>query len=216
MFKPVAMTRLSAVVLERDERAVLRQLGRAGVMQLTRTVAGPETAPLAPRNCSADLARLERLSLRLGGLRQALELPAAPPDQTELAETSLDEAEEELRQMEEQSSAPLKRRQQLLERIGELAAVGERVSDYRELALPLDQPDESSFLHFVTGTLPAENFGKLDVGDNVALLPMPERDGRQLLVAMTTRQNRAALDRALQRAGFQPEILPRLLAMAEG
>ena len=110
--------------------------------------------------------------------------------------------------MEEQSSAPLKRRQQLLERIGELAAVGERVSDYRELAIPLDQPDESSFLHFVTGTLPAENFGKLDVGDNVALLPLPERNGRQLLVAMTTRQNRAALDRALQQAGFQPEILP--------
>jgi V/A-type H+-transporting ATPase subunit I len=110
--------------------------------------------------------------------------------------------------MEEQSSAPLKRRQQLMERTGELAAVGELVSGYRELAIPLDRPDESSFLHFVTGTLPAENFGKLEVGDNVALLPMPERNGRQLLVAMTTRQNRATLERALQQAGFQPEILP--------
>ena len=75
MFKPVAMTRLSVVVLERDERTVLRHLGRAGVIQLTRTVAGPETAPLAPRNRSADMTRLERLSLRLGSLRQALELP---------------------------------------------------------------------------------------------------------------------------------------------
>ena len=63
MFKPVAMTRLSVVVLERDERTVLRHLGRAGVIQLTRAVAGPETAPLAPRNCSADMTRLERLSL---------------------------------------------------------------------------------------------------------------------------------------------------------
>ena len=208
MFKPVAMTRLSVVVLERDERTVLRHLGRAGVMQLTRAVAGPETAPLAPRNCSADLARLERLSLRLGSLRQALELPAHSADQIELAETSLDEAEKNLRRMGELSSAPLKRRQQLRERTGELAAVSERVSGYRELAIPLDRPDESSFLHFVTGTLPAENFGRLDVGDNVALLPLPERNGRQLLVAMTTRQNRAALERALQQAGFQPEILP--------
>jgi len=208
MFKPVAMSRLSAVVLEGDERMVLRQLGEAGVMQLTRTVAGPDTAPLAPRNCSADLARLEHLSQRLGSLRQALELPAASAEPGEPSETSLDEAEKDLCAMEEQICAPLKQRQQLLERAGELAAVGERVSGYRELAIPLDQPNESSFLHFVTGTLPSKNFGKLEVGDNVALLSLPERNGRQLLVAMTTRQNRAALDRALQQAGFQPEILP--------
>lgn len=208
MFKPVAMTRLSVVVLERDERTVLRHLGRAGVMQLTRAVAGPETAPLAPRNVSADLARLERVSVRLGSLRQALELPTHPADQIELAEISLDEAEGNLLRMEERSSAPLKCRQQLLERIGELTAVGEQVSGYRELAIPLDRPDESSFLHFVTGTLPAENFRKLEVDDHVALLPMPERNGRQLLVALTTRQNRAALERALHQAGFQPDILP--------
>ena len=183
MFKPVAMTRLSVVVLERDERTVLRQLGQAGVMQLTRAVAGPDTAPLAPRNRSADLARLERLSLRLGSLRQALELPAPAAETIEPATTSLDEAEKNLRRMEEQVSAPLKRRQQLLERTDELAAIGEQVSGYRELAIPLDRPDESSFLHFVTGTLPADNFGKLAVGDNVALVPMPERNGRQPLVA---------------------------------
>lgn len=208
MFKPVAMSRLRAVVLEQDERAVLRQLGQAGVIQLTRTVAGPDTAPLPPRNCTADLARLERLSLRLGSLRQGLELPAPPAEPGAPPEISLDEAEASLCRMEEQLSAPLKQRQQLRERAGELAAVGERVSDYRDLAIPLDRPDESSFLHFVTGTLPAENLGKLAVGGNVALLPMAERDGRQSLVAMTTRQNRAALDQALQQAGFQPEVLP--------
>jgi V/A-type H+-transporting ATPase subunit I len=95
-----------------------------------------------------------------------------------------------------------------MERAGELTVVGEQMSGYRGLEIPLDRPDESSFLHFVTGTLPAENLGKLEVGNNVALLPMPERNGRQLLVAMTTRQNRAALEHALQQAGFQPEILP--------
>ena len=57
MFKPVAMTRLSVVVLERDERTVLQHLGRVGVIQLTRAAAGPETAPLAPRDRSAETAR---------------------------------------------------------------------------------------------------------------------------------------------------------------
>ena len=208
MFKPVAMTRLSLVILERDERTVLRQLGHAGVMQLTRTVAGPDTAPLAPRDRSADTARLDRIFARLANLRQALELSLHSDGQIEMAETSFDEVEKNLGAMEEQSSVPLKRRQHLMQRIGELTATSEQMSGYRGLEIPLDRPDESSFLHFVTGTLPAENFGALEVSDNVALLPLPERNGRQLLVAMTTRQNRAALDRELQRAGFQPESLP--------
>jgi V/A-type H+-transporting ATPase subunit I len=208
MFKPVAMTRLSVIVLERDERTVLRHFGRAGVIQLTRTVAGPETAPLAPRDRSTDAARLDRLVIRFGSLRQSLELPPLSADQMEPAETSLDHAEENLRRMEEQAGAPLKRRQYLLQRAGELTVTGEQMSGYHELAIPLDRPDESSFLHFVTGTLPADNLSMLEVGDNVALLPLPERNGRQLLVAMTTRRNRPALERALQRAGFQPEILP--------
>jgi V/A-type H+-transporting ATPase subunit I len=207
MFSPVTMTRLSLVVLERDERAVLRRLGHAGVIQLTRTVAGPDTAPLPPRDCSADTARLGRIFNRLESLRQALELPPAA-EPVETAEISLDEAEKNLSEMEQQAAAPLKRRRQLMERAGELTLIGEQMSGYRGLEIPLDQPDESAFLHFVTGTLPAENLEKLEVGGNVALLPMTERNGRQPLVAMTTRQSRPALERALQQAGFQPEILP--------
>ena len=52
MFEPVRHDASALVILERDERAVLRHLGRAGVMQLTRTPAGPDTAPLSPRNRS--------------------------------------------------------------------------------------------------------------------------------------------------------------------
>ena len=89
-----------------------------------------------------------------------------------------------------------------------MTAVSEQISDYRGFDLPLDQPDESSFLHFVTGSLPAKIFAKLEIGENAALLPLAERDGRQILIAMTTRQGRPDLDRALQQAGFQPEKLP--------
>lgn len=208
MFKPVAMIHMSVVVLARDERTVLRQLGQAGVIQLTRTAAGPETAPLPPRERSADLARLDRLATRLGSLRQALALPPHGDAPIELAEISLDQAEEDLRSMEEQSGVPLKRRHQLLERAGGLTVLCEQVSGFGGLEIPLDQPDESSFLHFVTGTLPADGFEKLEVGDNVALLPLPEQNGRQVLVAMTTRQGWPTLDQALQRAGFQPASLP--------
>ena len=52
MFSPVRMMRLSVVVLNRDERAVLRKLGELGTVQLIRTQAGADTAPLvSPPNC---------------------------------------------------------------------------------------------------------------------------------------------------------------------
>ena len=207
MFEPVSMTRLRLVVLERDERAVLRHLGRAGVVQLTRTPAGPGTAPLSPRNRSDELARLERVSSRLENLRRSLELPAAGP-QLMPVEMSLEQAEKSIQSLEEQSGELLKRRQHLQDRLAEMTAVMEQISDYRGFDLPLDQPNDSSFLHFVTGSLPAKDLAKLKMDGDVALLPLAERNGRQILIAMTTRQNRLDLDRKLQQAGFQTEELP--------
>lgn len=48
----------------------------------------------------------------------------------------------------------------------------------------IDRFDQFSFLHFVTGSLPAENLERLqeEVDENVALLPLPERGGRQPLI----------------------------------
>ncbi|HEV2435824.1 MAG TPA: V-type ATPase 116kDa subunit family protein [Verrucomicrobiae bacterium] len=207
MFKPVPMVRLSLVVLERDERPVLRYLGQAGLVQLTRTVAGPDTAPLAPRDRSQDAVRCDRLLARMENLRRSLELPPAA-EPVEPAALPLEEAEAKLGLMEEQSGALLKRRQHLMQQWGELTDVCEQMSGYRGLEIPLDQPEPSSFLHFVTGSLPSENLERLRVGDNVALLPLPPQNGRQPLIALTTRRGRAALEAALQQAGFQPETLP--------
>ncbi len=207
MFKPVRMTRLRLVILEQDERAVLRHLGRAGVVQLTRTLAGPDTAPLAPRTRSGELARLERVASRLENLRRSLEFPPAKTD-LKPAEMSLEQAENNIRSLEEQAGELLQRRQQLQQRLAEMATIGEQISDLGGFDLPLDQPSDSSFLHFVTGSLPAKDFVKLETVGNVALLPLAERNGRQILIALTNRQNRPELDRALQQAGFQPEKLP--------
>ena len=60
------------------------------------------------------------------------------------------------------------------------------------------------------GSLPAENLEKLqkEVGDNVVLLPLPKQKGRQPLIALTNRRDRLALESALQQAGFHHETLP--------
>ena len=46
------------------------------------------------------------------------------------------------------------------------------------------------------------------MGDNVALLPVSQQKGQQSLFAITTRQGWPALERTLQQAGFQHEMLP--------
>ncbi|HEU6446945.1 MAG TPA: V-type ATPase 116kDa subunit family protein [Verrucomicrobiae bacterium] len=207
------MARLHLVVLEQDERNVLCYLGRAGVLQLTRTPAGPDTAPSPPRNPATELARVEHLSSRLENLRRSLELPAKTS--APATEISSEQIELNIQQFEKQSAGLLEQRQRLQQRLTEIAAVDEQISDYRGLDLPLDQPDENSFLHFVTGSLPAKNFSRLEI-KNATVIPIAERDGQQIIIGLTTRLDRPDLDRALQQIGFQPQKLPVLGATTTG
>ena len=57
MFKPAPMVQINALVLQRDERALLYGLGTAGVVHLSRTDAGPQTAPQVPPDKSPELNR---------------------------------------------------------------------------------------------------------------------------------------------------------------
>jgi V/A-type H+/Na+-transporting ATPase subunit I len=209
MFRPAAMCRMRAVVLERDERAVLRELGRMGVLQLTRTQPGADSAPLPPHDRSKELGRCDHALARVEAMRQSLELDR-PAKELNPPEMHLFEAEQRLRSLEGEADELLKRRQRLLNRWDETIVLCKRVSVYRGLDLPLDSPERFSFLHLVTGSLPAANLPALEqgIGDNVALLPLPEQQGRQPLIAMTTRHGRVALESALQQAGFQSEALP--------
>jgi V/A-type H+-transporting ATPase subunit I len=210
MFRPVPMMRLKVVILAQDERALLREVGQLGAVQLVRTQAGPDTAPLAPHDRRGELARCERLLNRVGDLRRSLEIAPQVEDSAGQPEKTLDQAGEIMRRMEGRAGELLQRRQHLLQRWGELAAICERVSSYRGLEIPLDGLDQFSFLHFVTGSLPAENLEKLQgaVSDHVALLPLAEQEGRRPLIAMTSCRGRLALESALAQAGFQPEPLP--------
>jgi V/A-type H+-transporting ATPase subunit I len=209
VFRAVPMMRLHAVVLAQDERVVLKGLGQLGAVHLTHTQSGPDTAPLAPTDRTGELARYDRIRARVQELRKSLEILPLFKEPRPI-EMTLNQAEESLRPMEQQSGDLLGHRQRLIQRQKELAAIFERVSSYRGLEIPLDGLDQFSFLHFVTGSLPAQNLESLgkEVGDNVALLPLAQQRGQQLLFAITTRQGQPALERALQQAGFQREMLP--------
>jgi V/A-type H+/Na+-transporting ATPase subunit I len=209
MFRVVPMMRLQAVVLVNDERAVLKGLGQLGAAQLTRMQSGPDTAPLSTIDCTTEMVRYDRIRARVQELRQSLTILPLPKEPRP-AQMTLNQVEEGLSLMEQKAGDLLEYRQHLVQRRKELAAICEQVSCYRGLEIPLDGLDQFSFLHFVTGSLPEQNLEGLsrEVGENVALIPMVQQKGRQSLFAVTTRQGRSALEKALQQAGFQREILP--------
>jgi V/A-type H+-transporting ATPase subunit I len=204
------MRRLSAVVLERDSRAVLRLLGRLGVMHLLKTEAGPDTAPLSAPDRTADLARAEAILGRLSSLRERLALEPSSGTAAETSEISLDHAEGLLHPIEERANQLLSRRQEIEQRLDQVAELLDSVESYQSLDIPLDWIGESQFMHFAIGYLPA---GRLEavqasLAPNVVLMPMPLRHGHRPLVAITTHAAAADVDKVLKDAGFTPEIIP--------
>ena len=214
------MMRVHAIVLARDERKMLKGLGALGAVHLTRTRSDPDTALLAPTDFTGELTRYDRIRTRIQALRQSLEIVPLSNRQRERREEGLtqaplpamttDEVEATLFSIEQRSSGLLEDRQSLIQRQKELTVMYERVSPYRGFEIPLTGLDEYSFLHFVTGSLPEQNLEGLEkeVGDNVALLPLTRQKGQQRFFAITTRLGQPALEKALQQAGFQREVLP--------
>jgi V/A-type H+-transporting ATPase subunit I len=198
------MKRLSVVILERDERAVLRGLGEQGAVHLVRTAAGPETAPRDPLDRSAELQRCDALLARIDGLVRRLEMDALPEPPETLPEMALDQVEAQVGRLEQRAEEVLQTRADVLQRWGRVTALLDQVSAYEGLELSFDQIGRFSFLHFAIGAMPEENLPRLqeEVGPNVVLLPMTEADGRQRLVAVTSRKGRFALETALEKAGF--------------
>jgi V/A-type H+-transporting ATPase subunit I len=200
------MRRLSAVVLERDQRAVLRALGRLGVLHLIRTEAGPETAPLPPVDRSAALGRCDELLALIDGLGRRLEIELPAETAAEPPEMTLDGIDTTLRPVERQANELLHDEQQLRQRLGQVAAVQQQVLPFESLDVPLDVLGGSTFLHFAIGSLPAEGLEAVKgrVGANVLLLPLPEtEEGRRPVVAITSSRAKAALESALQDGGFE-------------
>lgn len=207
MFKATPMMHINAAVLERDERKVLESLGNLGVVQLIR-VGEDDQMRVAARD-NQEIVRYDRLRLRIEEVRRLLEIPSAG-EMERPGTMDINEVESRLQTMEGHLTELTDLRRAYRQRQRELAALCQQVGGYRDLDIPLDGLDSYSFLHFVTGTIPAEHIGDLrtQLGTDTALVTLPEQKGRYPVIAMTTRGQSTALADALQRAGFQKDALP--------
>lgn len=212
MFKPVAMQRLSAVVLERDQRAVLRGLGRLRVLHLEQAQPGPDTAPLPPADHAAELAQADGMLERIDHLRLSVSLPArtgpygAAADAAEIPEMALGDAEAALAPLEETAAALLNRQQDLQRRMAHAASMLRQVLPFQDLDVPLDQLGRSMFFHFAVGLMPPQNLETLRgrVDPRTVLLPLAAYEGRLPLVAVTALHRKDELESQLREAAFEP------------
>lgn len=212
MFRSVPMLQLSTLVLEKGERAVLRHLGKLGVIHLTRA-AVDEAVGMAPApDCSVKLAKYERLLARIKDVRKLLGITQLSDLGPLKVELGLDAVEAYVNNLEQRAGELLNRRNELSTQSNEINALCEQLEPYQGFEIPLDQLGQSDFLHFVTGQLPAANLASLRdiVGKNVALLPLKGRNGKQPLVAVTTQAGGQSLENALRNAGFERDKLPPL------
>lgn len=210
MFRTVPMMRLQVLVLAQDERAVLSSLGQLGVVHLTHSNPGPDSAPLAPADYTEELAHWDHLRTRIKELRQSLEIPPLNKKLGSLEGFTANHAEKSLFDLEKQSKDLVAHRQHIIQRQKDLANLSEQISCYRGYDIPLDGLDQFSFLHFATGRMPVQNLEDLDkeVGENVVLLPLVKQNGQQPLLVITSSQDWPALEKKLYQSGFQQEFLP--------
>lgn len=211
MFRPEPMLRLNAVILARDVRDVLRELGRGDIIELRRT----ETEDCVAADCRIGLSRCDRLINRIAEMRRQLQrsppMPLSPGNGSQRIDFSA--AEERLRGIEEQIASWMDRKKSLLLTQAEAAAVCDTMTGFENVELPLDLEGRAEFLHFVIGTLPAKNLQPLrdELGASAVLFAPPARGDGQTVVALTTRGRRQALDSTLARAAFCKESLPELV-----
>ena len=212
MFKAVAMVRFSAVVLQRDERKVLRELAQLGAVELCHTLAGTDTAPLPSRSCDSQVAACEELLDRIEQLRNALGPVGGPAKEAFSSAKTFEQAKKCLNLIEAKGQPLLLQRQKLTERHAKLAATIEQLSTYRGLNLPLNEEGQSPFLHFLAGHLPSENLQKFEqsIDAAIALVPIASHNGRQHVVALTTRRGEKHLLQALKKVDFRRDALPFL------
>jgi V/A-type H+/Na+-transporting ATPase subunit I len=209
LLEPVAMVRLKAVILERDERAALQALGERGLLHLTRAEAGPDTAPLEPPRAGDGTLPWDGLLERLGRLRGLLGVRRVPG---RASDESPEDVERGFRAVEDRAKVLFGRRDELLRRRGELSDLAAHLRSYVGLEIPLARIGSSSVVVLRIGTIPEGALEKLhgSAGKQALVLALPVRQGerRRPVVALGAEQDRSFLERALRDADFEEEALP--------
>jgi len=207
---PERLQEVSIFVLERDVETVTNVLLHAESLHLEDV----ETESLEPKRHWAETAdRALALARRAGQVLELLDIdpltqaptePVRPGDELDLMEAQLVLAETRVASW--RARAERNRRE-----LESLALTRSQLELLEPLRVPVEALGELRQHHVVVGTMPAENLTRVAEAlftVSFVIAPVQVRAGRALVVAASTRQDAAILDRALRSAFFEPIPLP--------
>lgn len=209
MFKAEPMAFLEAIILSNDERNVLKEIGRLNKVHLERTSSGYGAELTESVQRHSDLVKVEHLRARIQELKQSLNIPSSKELYTN-EDMTLNVAEEKLKEIENKSALLFAEKERLLKRQKELNEIIDRYSLYKGIELPLLDEKEFSFLYFVTGSIPLNNFDifNKNLRKNAVVIPLSRDKDQQYLFIATTKEESHEIETALEQAGFQKKLLP--------
>ena len=217
MFRSERMEKLSLLVLQSDVKRVTEALGRLGVLHLTQAEAEPEAYLLQPAHREADIARCQQLRSRVERLCEVLQIRLAEaaahfaghrPGATATEESiTVERVLAELPAIEREIQALEERATPVGEEERSLRDILEELDSFREVAIPLEQINTFSFLHFALGSLPEGEFGRAQssLASRALLIPLSTPRQPPQVMAITTKKGRFALQSVLKEHGFRPE-----------
>jgi V/A-type H+-transporting ATPase subunit I len=209
MFKPTPMKKLNMLVLERHVHGLLEELGKLGLLELTRT--DSEGLPLDFTQGGEPLERIVRLE---GMNEKLLREFRITPESGEPQEhrIGLDEIEKDLTEAEVEWDALRGAMRASEERLKTLHDGIRELEGVEPIDVPVDRLKGFSFLHFTVGSLPEEKVRVLEekLRPGEMLLPYKTAAGRDRVVGITSRKGRFALDTTLEQAGFEKSPLPEI------
>ncbi|MCX7965198.1 MAG: hypothetical protein N2596_01035 [Syntrophorhabdaceae bacterium] len=209
MFKPEPMVFLEAIILSNDERDVLKAIGQLNKVHLEKTKSGYGTELSESTEVNSDLSKFEHIRLRIQELRQTFNIPPAKEIYTS-TEMTLEKAEETLNEIESESRKLFAEKERLLKTQREIKETIDRYSLYRGFELPILNEKHFNFLHFVTGNIPLGNLEYLNrnLGKNTIIIPLKREKNQQYMFIVTSKEESSELEKLLEQAGFQKELLP--------
>lgn len=209
MFKPIAMVKIEAVLLERHVAALAEALGRLGVVHLAQSRWGEGRISLDPVNRAARLAWLDARIQRTAALLERLGLPETDGairkrvfDEAEL-ERELEALEKRLDGVAAATAAAQVQLALQQEALAVLAIFPAR-------SIPLRDLRTARHLHVRAGYLSDEGVVRVrqEVGDRALLVEAPPAAGRRLALVAGPRSARWVIGDALKLGGFEEFKLP--------
>jgi V/A-type H+-transporting ATPase subunit I len=197
------MVRVQLLLLTKDARGVLCQLGAAGILHLDEKPVCQ--AGMLPDGAERLQARgdVEKLAVRLEQLQQDLAPFRPPSDGTKTTILTVAQVAAWIARIEEQlGDLPERHRQQTQLLLTRQAACAE-AELLRDVNRPAETPAAPGLLHFLLGSLPASAPLPAEITRQSLLIPLALAGNRQRVVVIAQRSAAAALMPSLSQAGFQ-------------